>query len=496
MDDNSDLIIQMEEISKHYAGVQALSEVSFTIARKEVHAVVGENGAGKSTLMKILAGIVRKDGGKILFNNKEIHFNSPTDAIHAGIGVIHQELSMLPSLNILENLFMGRMTSQFGIVKWGELREKTKSLLEKVGLSRIDPYTKVKNLSISQRQLIEIARALSMNAQLIIMDEPNSSLTGNETEILFTLIDDLKKGNVTIIYVSHKIEEVLKISDRISVLRDGKYIGTESKKNATINSIIKMMVGHEIEHLKKQAKRTKVDILLEVSQLSGKDFHDISFNLHKGEILGLAGLVGAGRSELTRAIFGADSVTSGTIKFEGRNVRFKKPSEAIKNKIAMLPEDRKELSLFLNMPIHFNMTLVELSHLGHYGIINYNDVMSLSKEYTKKLSIKLSSQEAPVNSLSGGNQQKVALAKWLAIRPKLLILDEPTHGIDIKAKSEIYVIIKNLANEGIGIIIISSELPEIISMSDRILVMREGYLTGILEGEEITKDNIMTHATK
>jgi len=491
-----DLILKVDGISKRYGGLQALDNVHLDLRPKEVHAVVGENGAGKSTLMKILGGIVKRDGGRIVYQGKEVDFESPIESISAGIAIIHQELSMLPALNVIENVYMGRMPTRFGRVDWRTLEKASLHVLEQVGLD-IDPYTIVNDLSISQRQLVEIAKAISINANLIIMDEPNSSLTETETERLFEVIENLKKKGVSMIYVSHKIEEVLRISDRISVLRDGRYIGTLDKSAATIDKVIQMMVGRELKRDKTHIEHETGEVVLEVKGLTGGRFQDVSFNMRSGEILGLAGLVGAGRSEVARAIFGADSFSSGEITLEGKPIRFHSPNEAIEHGLGMLPEDRKKLSLFMGMPIRFNLAMAELPRkkMSRKGIINHGGVEQVVEEFVKKLNIKIGSLDDPVSSLSGGNQQKIVLARWLVIEPKLLILDEPTHGVDVGAKAEIYKLMRALSGEGISIMLISSELPEILMMSDRVVVMREGQVTGILNRDQMSEDVIMACAT-
>jgi len=493
MTNKNDFLLKVEGITKRYGGLTALDNVSLDVKPGEVHALVGENGAGKSTLMKILGAIVEKDEGEIYFKGKAVDFQYPKESISAGIAIIHQELSMLPSLNVIENIFMGRMTSRFGKIQWKKLEAETRKVLEMVDLD-VDPFACVNDLSISKRQLIEIAKALSINARLIIMDEPNSSLSDSETEVLFRVIRELKNQGISIIYVSHKIEEVLVISDRISALRDGKYVSTVDKKKATVDSIIHMMVGRELDRERKNNHNIG-EIVLEAEKLTGLGFNDVSFNLRKGEVLGFSGLVGAGRSEVARAIFGAEPYTGGTLKIKGETIKYKNPSEAIKSGMAMVPEDRKKLSLFMESPISFNISIAELPRLKSHGLINYKKVNTIIEDFTDKLKIKLGSPDHPVSSLSGGNQQKTILARWLATKPEFLILDEPTHGVDVGAKSEIYDLIHSLATEGLSIILISSELPEILTMSDRVVVMHEGFVTGILEKDEMTEEKIMAYAT-
>ncbi|MBN1838098.1 MAG: sugar ABC transporter ATP-binding protein [Spirochaetales bacterium] len=491
---NEDLILSARDISKSFGGLLALDKVHLDVRYGEVHAVVGENGAGKSTLMRILGGIITRDSGQVMYRNQQVDFSTPMESISAGIAVIHQELSMLPSLNVIENIYMGRMDHRFGRILWKTLEQKTAEAMDRVGL-RIDPYVPVHRLGISQRQLVEIAKALSINASLIIMDEPNSSLTQNETQQLFDVIKGLNQQGISIIYVSHKIEEVLQISDRITVLRDGRRIGTIEASEASQERIVQMMVGRELQRTTQRRKHVGAEVLLEVRNLRGQRFQDISFCLHRGEILGFAGLVGAGRSELARAIFGVDPYESGEILLEGRPVRLRSAEQAIQNGLAMLQEDRKELSLFMGLPIWLNIAISKLPGLSRGGVIARNKVNALVQRFIRGLNIKIASPEHPVSSLSGGNQQKTTLARWLATDPKILLLDEPTHGIDVGAKAEIYRIMRELADGGMGIVLISSELPEIVSIADRVAVMHQGRLTALLEGEQVSEGTIMQSAT-
>jgi ribose transport system ATP-binding protein len=494
MSEPSELILEVKQVSKRFGGIQALEEVDFDLHYGEVHALVGENGAGKSTLMNILGGILQKDAGQVIYKGQEVNYHTPIESIAAGIAVIHQELAMLPALNVIENVWMGRMPSHYGRVRWRAAEAATRRVLEQVGLE-IDPETLVSDLSISQRQLVEIAKALSMDASLIIMDEPNSSLSETETERLFEVIRRLKDRRVAVIYVSHKIEEVLRISDRISVLRDGQYRGTLTKAEATVEKVITMMVGRELRREAEDHDRSRGPLRLEVRGLCGKRFRDVSFEIFQGEIIGFAGLVGAGRSEVARAIFGADPYSAGDILLDRKPVRFTSPAQAIASGLAMVPEDRKLLSLFMDMPVLFNISMAELPRLSRMGIIDHGRVATTASGFVRQLSIKLASVEHPVRSLSGGNQQKTTLARWLATRPKLLIMDEPTHGVDIGAKAEIYQLMRNLAREGISILLISSELPEIMAMSDRVVVFHEGRVTGILDREQLSENTIMMYAT-
>jgi len=487
-------ILKVESVSKRYGGVQALNQVQFDLRYGEVHALVGENGAGKSTLIKVLGGIVPRDSGKITFEGREVVFNTPAEAQAAGIAIIHQELSMMPSLTVMENLLMSKMSERAGIIDWKKMRERTRAALELVNLN-VSPDALVRDLPISQRQMIEIARALSANARLIIMDEPNSSLSDAETERLFNLIHELVERDISIIYVSHKINEVLTISDRISVFRDGGYVGTLDGSNATEAQVISMMVGRELDRLSMSQPEGLGDTLLEVRGLSGHLFNNVTFSLCKGEILAFSGLVGAGRSELMRTIFGADKATAGEMTFEGKAVRFRSPTDAIKHGIAMVQEDRKVLSLFMGMEICHNVSMAKLPYMNAVGTVNKRKEQNLVSDFVKQLDIRLANIFEPVGSLSGGNQQKTVLARWLATNPKLLILDEPTHGVDVGAKAEIYDLVRGLARQGVSIILISSELPEVLALAHRIVVMSEGRITGILPRIDATEERLMAYAT-
>jgi ribose transport system ATP-binding protein len=493
MADTGETLLRVEGLRKHYGGLWALDGVGFDVRPAEVHAVVGENGAGKSTLMKILGGIVRRDAGTTVFRGRTVDFASPHESIAAGIAIIHQELSVLPTLTVMENVFMGRMPSAGGRVRWREMEARTRRLLAEVGLD-IDPRLVINRLSLSQRQLVEIAKALSIEASLLIMDEPNSSLSDAETDRLFGVIRSLKTRGVSVVYVSHKIEEVLEISDRITVLRDGRYVGTVDTQSATVDGVIRMMVGRALA--REYVPSAEVGpVLMSVRGLKGHGFRDVSFDLRRGEILCFYGLVGSGRSETMRAIFGADRWESGEILFEGRRARFASPSQAIREGVAMVPEDRKKSSLFPGLPIRMNVGMARLPRLRRGLAIDRGRLNETVAGFVRGLSIKLRSADDAVRSLSGGNQQKTVLARWLATEPKLLILDEPTHGIDVGAKSEIYELIRKLARSGMGIALVSSELPEVLAMADRVVVMCEGAVTGTLERREIDEHRIMSYAT-
>ncbi len=494
MDGNTeDVLLRVQGLSKSFGGLQALADVSLDVRRGEVHAVVGENGAGKSTLMKILGGIIMRDSGRTELRGRDVSFGNPRESIAAGIAVIHQELSVLPHLNVVENLFMCRMPTRAGRILWRDLERRSRDALAEVGLT-IDPHSMMNDLPISQRQLIEIAKALSIKASLIIMDEPNSSLSDTETERLFSVIASLKARGVSVIYVSHKIEEVLRIADRVTVLRDGGLVGTVNAAESTPATVIRMMIGREL--VRRYVPHGEPgEVILDVDRLSGDGFKDVSFDLRRGEVLCFAGLVGAGRSETLRTVFGAQRRTSGTITFEGKPVDFDSPSRAIAAGFAMVPEDRKKLSLFMDMPIWFNVALAGMRGMKRGLGIDRRHLREVVDTHIRNLSIKVRTPDDPVRSLSGGNQQKTVLARWLALTPKVLILDEPTHGIDVGAKSEVYELIRRLAGSGIAIVLVSSELPEVIAMADRVVVMHEGRVTKILSRPQVDEHTIMTYAT-
>lgn len=494
MGKNGQQILKAEGISKNYGGVRALDDVRFDLNYGEVHALVGENGAGKSTLIKVLGGVVPRNAGHIVYEGEEVEFERPIEAQQAGIAIIHQELLVMPSLTVIENIFMGRMGGRFGIFNWKELERKAREAMALIDLD-VDPYAIAQDLTISQRQMVEIARALSTNARLIIMDEPNSSLADAETERLFEVIESLQERGIAIIYVSHKIDEVLHISDRITVFRDGHYVGTLARAEATEERVINMMVGRDLDRSSFAVPDTVGEKLLEVRNLSGRRFENVSFDLHQGEILAFSGLVGSGRSEVMRAVFGADIFDEGQINLDGRPVSFKSPREAIKAGLAMVPEDRKVLSLFMNLPVYKNLAMAKLPDMATTGVVSEREEQRLAHEYVEKLDIRLSSVEEPVSSLSGGNQQKTVLGRWLATNPRLIIFDEPTHGVDVGAKAEIYTLMRQLAQEGVGLILVSSELPEVLALAHRVVVMHEGRVTGIIGHAEATEERLMAYAT-
>lgn len=488
-------VLQMSDITKEYFGVKALHGVSLEVRGGEVHALMGENGAGKSTLMKILTGLVRPDGGGIRFYGKEVKINTMQDAMSLGIAMIHQELNPVAEMTIAENIFLGREPIRGRwFVNRKRLRQETRKLLEEYGLAA-DPDTKVGELSIAQKQMLEIIKALSSNVRLIIMDEPTSALSDSEVKTLFRMIAGLKERGVPIIYISHRMDEIFHLSDRITVLRDGRYIGTADIAEITPDQLISMMVGRTLDAIYPDKARTAGKVVLEAKGLTNKPyFEDVSFHVREGEILGIAGLMGAGRSEVMRALFGIDRLESGQIFLEGRPVRIAHPAEAIACGMAMVTEDRKDQGLVLCRSIRENMTLARLKDMNKGPFVSGSEEDKLVDALADKLRIKMRDAEQLVQNLSGGNQQKVVLAKWLLTGPRVLILDEPTRGIDVGAKAEIYNMIAELAAEGMAIIMISSELPEVLGLSTRILVMGQGRIKGEFEEDDITQEQILACA--
>lgn len=491
---SEEYILQMKCISKEFPGVKALDGVSLNIKKGTVHAVIGENGAGKSTLMKILIGIYQPDQGEILYKGKAIKISNSHEAIKLGISMIHQELNPVLELSVSENIFLGRepLNRITGFVSEKELFSKTQELFETLDIKGISPKSKMKSLSIAQIQMIEIAKAVSYNSDLIIMDEPTSALTEAEVTTLFNIIVSLKAKGIAIIYISHKLDEIFKISDEITVMRDGQYIDTVKTENVTREKLISMMVGRELKDFYRKQATEKGEVALEVRNLTKEGlFKDISFKVHKGEILGIAGLVGAGRTEIVETIFGMRGSYSGEIYKDGKRIFIRNERDAIKNKIALATEDRKALGLVLCLPVRHNISMAWLKMLSKFSLVQTKKEKNICEELVKTLRIKLTNIDCSTNTLSGGNQQKVVLAKWLLTSPDVLILDEPTRGIDVGAKAEIYGIMVDLAKQGKAIIMISSEMPELIGMSDRIIVVHDGAITGELSREEATQEAIM-----
>lgn len=487
----------MRQITKSFPGVKALDGVDLKVKQGTVHAVMGENGAGKSTLMKVLFGQYAPDGGDILFEGKQVRFRSVKEAVSHGISMIYQELSPIRELSIAENVFVGRYPKMAGgIIDTEKMYSDCQKIFDQWGLP-YNPRMKIKMLKTADIQMIEIIKAISFEARLVIMDEPSSSISQNEVEKLFDFIKTLKKEGITVIIITHKIEEVFAIADEVTVLRDGKYIGSDAIGNFDRARLIKMMVGREMNNVYPRREAACGEALLEVRHLNnGSKVQDISFTLHRGEILGFAGIVGAGRTETMRSVFGLDRYTSGEIRMEGEEIRIRGVRDALKHDIVMATESRKDDGLVLCRSVGENILLPSLYRRSRFGILNNKKNQQVALEASGKLQVKMKSLDTMANFLSGGNQQKLILCKWLLMNPKVLILDEPTRGIDVGAKWEIYNIMMDLASQGVGIILISSDMEEVINLSDRIMVMCDGRISGCLEKEEVTQERIMNLASE
>ncbi len=500
---DSKIILEAKNITKTFPGVVAVNDVSFSVKEGIVTAIVGENGAGKSTLMKILAGVYSDYIGKILLKGKEVRFKNPREAIDAGIMLIPQELDLVPNLTVMENIHLGREPLDFwGLVNYRKMYVQTKDLLSKVRL-KIDPKKKVGDLSTGQQQLVAIAKALASQAMIIIMDEPTSAISEKEIENLFVIVRDLRQQGKAILYISHKLDEVFAIADEIMIMRDGRLVARGSIKDFSYDDVVRLMVGRSIEKFYVKEKSEVGDEVLRVENMSVLDpdkkyliVDDVSFSVRKGEILGVYGLIGAGRTELMEATFGFyhPSRVSGNVFIEGKRISVKTPIDAIRAGIGYVPEDRKLSGLILQLTVLVNFSLPSLKNLSKFGFIQLNQEKDLAREYVRRLGIKTTSLNQFVENLSGGNQQKVVLAKWLALRPKVLLLDEPTRGIDVNTKSELYSLISELARAGLGIVLVSSELPEVLAMSDRIMVMSEGKKTAEFTREEASEEKLLKAA--
>lgn len=493
-------ILELNHITKRFPGVLALDDVSLKIRPGTVHALCGENGAGKSTLMKCLFGIYKMDEGEVIVNGEKKEFKNTRQALDNGISMIHQELHPIRDRSVMENLWVGRIPNKGILVSQKEMYQKTVDLLEKLRV-HVNPYEKAGNLSAAMIQLIEIAKAVSFHSKIIVMDEPTSSLTEPEVESLFQIIDELVAAGTSIIYISHKMEEILKISHDVSVMRDGKMVGTWPASELTTEAIIQKMVDRDMSHRFPPCRHTpSEEVVLKVSSLTSDDpksFRDISFELHKGEILGIGGLVGAQRTELVEAIFGLRGIEKGTIEMHGRELQIKSPADAIAAKMALLTEERRQTGIFPELPILENTVIVnERMYASKAGIIKQNERMQAADEGCSKLKVKTPSLQQKIQNLSGGNQQKVLVARWLLTNPDVLILDEPTRGIDVGAKYEIYTLIHQMAEEGRAVIMITSEMPELLGISDRVFVMCEGKLSGFLEKDAFSQVNVMRLATQ
>jgi D-xylose transport system ATP-binding protein len=498
-------LLEMRSITKTFPGVKALDGVTFDLHAGEFHALVGENGAGKSTLMKVLSGVYPYPdyGGEIRIDGEVRHFKNVRDAESAGIAIIFQELSLVKEMTVGENIFLGREPRKFGIIRWDELYHRAQKLLDDLHLP-LNPRTPVGQLGIGQQQMVEIAKALSQNARILVLDEPTAALTDTEIDTLFEILNKLKKRNVGMIYISHKLDEVFRMSDRITVLRDGKTVGTSKTKGLDEAKVISLMVGREVGDIFPTTEHEFGEVALEVKNITAEDpnlkgkhlVDNVSFKVHKGEVLGISGLMGAGRSELLMSIFGAHKgQVSGEIFVDGEKTKINSPGDAIKNGIGFVTEDRKRFGLILEQTILSNQTLAGLKKISGRFITNKGAETAEGKRSMKELRIKANSVETIAGTLSGGNQQKVVLSKWLLTKPRVLFLDEPTRGIDVGAKQEIYSQINELAKSGLAIVLVSSELPEVIGLSDRIMVLHEGKVTGEFSKEEATPEKVMACAT-
>lgn len=487
-----------KNVGKTFSGVNVLRNVNFDLQPGEVHAVVGENGAGKSTFVKILSGVYTPTEGEIFLDDKKVQILSPISAQKNGISLIHQEPQSFSHLSVAENIFMGHMEgNNFARVRWQDINNKSNELLDSIGL-KIDPKIIMEGLSIADQQMIEIAGALSKNSKVLIMDEPTSPLTPNEVGKLFEIVNKLKSNGMAIIFISHRLEEIREISDRVTIFRDGDLITTKQIDDISNDEIIKFMIGRNIENseVKNNNFLEKNEYILNVKNLSlGKKFKDISFDLKRGEILGFAGLVGAGRTDVAKSIFGAEKFDDGEIIYDGQSIVNNSPNDAINKGFAYVPEDRKQMGIFGPVAVEDNITSAVPKDISNaFGLINSKTVSTKTNEYIEKFNIILTSGRQLIEELSGGNQQKCIISKWLLSKPKVLILDEPTRGVDVGVKSEMYDIINKLAEDGTAIILISSELPEILSLSHRIIVMREGKITKILHNKDANQENIMSYA--
>ena len=488
--------IEMRGIDKSFGGNAVLKNAGFLLDDGEVHALMGENGAGKSTLMKILTGVYTKDAGQVIVDGKEVCYNNPQEAEKAGIVFIHQELNVLFDLTVEENMFLGKEIKKvFGICDRKAMRKRVQEILDMLGVD-IDPTQRMDELSIGQQQMIEIAKALMVDAKVLIMDEPTAALTQSETEVLFKVVNSLRKKGVSIVYISHRMEEIFELCDRITILRDGTYIDTKRIADIDMNDIVKMMIVREIGE-RYPVRNSKIgDVAFEVKNLNCPGaFENVSFEVRAGEVLGVSGLMGAGRTEIMQAIFGNMPNVTGQLFLDGKEIKNKNPQQAIQNGIGFITEDRKVEGLMLEESIMKNISLANLGRISNGGVINKKKEQELVNKGIEELRIRCFGPQHECNNLSGGNQQKVIFAKWIYTNPKVLILDEPTRGVDIGAKKEIYNIINELAAKGVAIIMVSSELPEVLGMSDRVMVVREGEVRGILNKEEANQESIMTLAT-
>ncbi len=485
--------LRMHAISKAFPGVQALESVDFEVDHGEIHALVGENGAGKSTLMKILTGALPRDAGRIELEGRQVEIATPADAQELGISMIHQELSLIPYLTVGQNIYLGREPRARlpFFIDWPRLYAQAQELLDRLNVP-VDARKEVGELSIAQQQMVEVAKALSLQADLIAMDEPTSSLTEKETDVLFALMRQFKQQGMALIFISHRLEEVFEIADRVTVLRDGRLIGTAAIQELDEDRIVQMMVGRELGEMYPKEEVVRRDVVLEAAGLAdGRELHGVDLQLYSGEVLGIAGLAGAGRTALAETLFGVRPAVRGEVRMAGKPVRIRHPREAIRLKMGLVPEDRKQQGLFLSLAVRKNIVMSVLDRLRRGVFLNPALVDRTARQFVERLDIRTPGLRQLVRNLSGGNQQKVVIARWLTLNPRVLILDEPTRGIDVGAKAEIHALMNQLAQEGVGVLMISSDLPEVLGVSDRILVMREGRLVGEFTRAQATQDRIM-----
>lgn len=489
-------IVELKNISKTFGVHKALNNVSLKIKKGEVHALVGENGAGKSTLIKIMCGVYYPDdGAEMLINGKKVVIKNPVDAIDNGISVIYQDISLFPNLTVAENICIGNNKVWSHKLNWKKMYELSEKAIEKVGV-KIDIKTKLKDLSIASQQIVAIARAINFDSELIIMDEPTATLSSNEVKTLYNIIANLKKEGISVLFISHKFDEIYTVSDSVTVLRDGKYIDSKDIKEINEQELIKLMVGREVQYLSLKGEKVSEEVVLEVKNLNKKgNFKNINFDLRKGEILGITGLVGSGRSELAKAIFGLNVQESGEVRLYGDLVNIKTAEDAVKKGIAYVPENRQLEGLVLDEKLIKNISLpIFGSKYGQFGLVKASETKATAEKYIDELDVRPRDADKNARLLSGGNQQKVVIGKWLAANPRLLIVDEPTNGVDIGAKIEIHKLLRKLADSGIGVIVISSELPEILAISDRIMIMRHGVVADIIKNDDVTQEQIMAKA--
>jgi ribose transport system ATP-binding protein len=487
------ILFEMKGIGKTFPGVKALEGVNLTVREGQVHALLGENGAGKSTLIKILSGAYTKDEGQIFFEGKPVEIRSPQDAEALGISTIYQEFNLARNLTVAENIFLGHLPRKGIAVDWAQVRQRSREILDTLGVG-IPVDTLTSKLSVAEQQLVEIAKSLNRKTRILIMDEPSAVLSERDLEKLYAVVRSLQSQGIGIVYITHRMKEIFQLADEVTVLKDGRYVDTKSITDVTMDDLVKLMIGRELKDV--YPKRTPVpgEVLLEVNNVSrAKLVHDVSFNLHAGEIVGFAGITGSGRTELVRSIFGADPYT-GEMRIAGEPFKPRAPSDAIKRGIALVTEDRKGQGLLLKLNVTFNTTISGLKQLSRYGVLQLAKELTLVKKFIQDLRIKTPGPEFIVVNMSGGNQQKVILARWLSVGTRIFIMDEPTRGIDIGSKSEIYQIMDDLTKRGVGIIMISSELPEVLGMSDRIMVMREGTIVKELSRAEASEETVMNYA--